>query len=104
MLIIIWLSIGLVIGIAFGFWVGRKSSSRVIQTKFVNKEQIETKQENLRKILQMAIDVGEVSNDMVEKGLRVSNATAERYLQELEEQGKLQQIGTRGRSVIYKAV
>lgn len=67
-----------------------------------NAEAIEEKRKNLEKVLAMAKEKGEIRNDDVEHGLGVSNATAERYLQELEEQGKLVQIGATGQSVRYK--
>lgn len=70
--------------------------------KIVNSEQVERKKENLEKVIQMAREKGEITNDDVEHGLGVSNATAERYLNELEQEGELEQIGKTGRAVIYK--
>ena len=61
-----------------------------------NAEKIVQKQENLEKVLGLARSRGEIANDDVEQALSVSDATAERYLQELEEQGKLEQIGGAG--------
>lgn len=43
----------------------------------------------------------EITNDEVEKLLHVSDATATRYLAELEKRGKIRQVGTTGRSVKY---
>ena len=43
----------------------------------------------------------EITNDEVEKLLHVSDATATRYLSELEKRGKLKQVGTTGRGVLY---
>src|SRR3989338_5615675 len=62
----------------------------------INPEQVRVRRENLEKVMVMAREKGEIANDDVEKGLGVSDATAQRYLQELEVQGKLVQIGTRG--------
>ena len=70
--------------------------------KVPNQEQIDAKQENLQKILNSFGPDDEITNDAVEKMLRVSDATAERYLDELEKQGKLTQVGRTGRSVVYK--
>ncbi len=67
----------------------------------INPEQVRVRRENLEKVMVMAREKGEIANDDVEKGLGVSNATAQRYLQELESQGKLVQIGTRGKYVKY---
>lgn len=47
-------------------------------------------------------DKTEVTNDEVQNFLGVSDASAERYLDELESQGKLTQIGKTGVSTHYK--
>jgi len=60
------------------------------------------KQENEEKILALFARQEAVSNNDVEKLLGVSDATATRYLSELEREGKVQQIGTTGRGVEYK--
>ena len=67
-----------------------------------NAKAMQEKRENLEKVLAMAREKGEIRNDDVEHDLGVSNATAERYLQELEQQGKLKQVGDTGQSVRYK--
>lgn len=43
-----------------------------------------------------------ITNNDVEKLLGVSDATATRYLDELEKQGKVRQVGERGRFVYYE--
>ena len=55
-----------------------------------------------RGFLDLARTKGQVGNDDVEQALQISNATAERYLDELESIGKLIQIGKTGRNVTYK--
>lgn len=45
---------------------------------------------------------GVVTNNIVELLCRVSDATATRYLQALEDEKKLKQIGKTGRSVFYE--
>lgn len=42
-----------------------------------------------------------ITNDDVEQLLRVSDATATRYLDELEEDGKITQVGKTGKGVHY---
>jgi predicted HTH transcriptional regulator len=54
----------------------------------------ERKSKGLEKILQLAKEKGEITNDDVEKLLHVSNRTATRYLEELLRQGKLKRIGS----------
>ena len=70
--------------------------------RVINPEQQRKKRENVEKIWEMARSKGEIANDDVERALGVSNATAERYLQELELQGRLEQVGRTGVKVIYK--
>ncbi len=58
---------------------------------------------NKQKILDFVQAHGKIQNNDVEKLAGVSNATAERYLNELEKEGKLTQHGTIGQSVFYTA-
>jgi len=58
----------------------------------------ERKSKKLEKILQLAIEKGEITNDDVEKLLHVSDATATRYLAELVKQGRLKRIGLPSRA------
>ena len=60
------------------------------------------KQENKNKIMDLLKQRNRVGNDEVEKVLGVSDATATRYLEELEKENKIEQIGKTGRSVYYQ--
>jgi DeoR/GlpR family transcriptional regulator of sugar metabolism len=64
-------------------------------------EQVEQKAENKKKILAFVQEHGKIQNNDVEKLAEVSNATAERYLNELEKEGKLTQHGNIGQGVLY---
>ncbi|MBI2356137.1 MAG: HTH domain-containing protein [Candidatus Doudnabacteria bacterium] len=68
----------------------------------LNPEQVKRKEKNLQKIMRFMETHEQLTNDEVERMLNVSNNTAERYLDELEKQGRLRQIGRTGRSVIYR--
>lgn len=59
------------------------------------------KRKKLDKILEFVTAKGSVTNDQVEKLLHVSDATATRYLTQLEKEGKLKQEGKTGKSVKY---
>ena len=72
------------------------------QGSIINAEQVKQRQEHLDKVLQYIAEHDRVTNNDVEKLLNVSNATAERYLNELEKQGKVVQVGTTGQNVFYK--
>ena len=47
---------------------------------------------------------GKISNNEVARMLRVTNMSAFRYLDLLEKQGKIKQVGKTGRSVFYQKV
>ena len=52
------------------------------------------KNKKLEKIIALALKKGRITNDDVQELLRVSDATATRYLQELVRQGRLKRSGT----------
>lgn len=60
--------------------------------------------EKIEKLMTEIDKRGKVTNDDVEKLLHVSDATATRYLSELEKEGKIKQIGKTGRSVAYTKI
>ena len=84
------------VGIALGMYLARRKAN----TGFIAK-QMEQKAENKQKILEFIQTNGKIQNNDVEKLVGVSNATAERYLDELEKEGKLTQHGTIGQGVFY---
>jgi predicted HTH transcriptional regulator len=83
-------------GIALGMYIARRKAN----AGFIAK-QMEQKAENKQKILAFVQTNGKIKNNDVEKLAGVSNATAERYLDELEKEGKLTQHGTIGQNVFY---
>ena len=89
------LIIGIIIGAAIVWLLVRKKQA-------VNPEQIEEKKKNLEKVLEMARAKGKITNDDVQHALGVSDRSATRYLEELQSQGKIQQVGRTGKSVIYR--
>lgn len=82
-------------GIALGVYMARRSKTGLIE------EQTERKAENKKKILKFVQTNGKIKNNDAEKLAGVSNATAERYLDELEHEGILVQHGTIGQNVFY---
>jgi predicted HTH transcriptional regulator len=56
------------------------------------------------KIMQLIEGKNSISNDEVEKALNVSDATATNYLDELEKEGLIEQLGSTGRFVTYRKV
>ncbi len=80
-----------------------QSRSRDLLAKGRAKVQ-EKKQKKLDKIMELLNTKDKVSNADVEKLLRVSDATATRYLSALQKQGKIRKVGKTGRSVFYAKV
>ena len=80
-----------------------KPNSRELLAKGRAKVQ-EKKQKKLDKIMELLNTKDKVSNADVEKLLRVSDATATRYLSSLQKQGKIRKVGKTGRSVFYAKV
>ncbi len=59
------------------------------------------KRKKLDKLMSLFLKHQKITNDEVEKFLHVSDATATRYLSQLEREGKIKQIGKTGHSVSY---
>jgi len=55
----------------------------------------------LDKVMNMFLTKSKITNDEVEKFMHVSDATATRYLSQLEKEGKIKQTGKTGKSVFY---
>lgn len=80
-------------------WTGKQSAAE--EKKDIIGEQEKEKQENIEKLKGLIQNKERVTNDEVERFLNVSNATAERYLNELEKEGLLEQVGQIGQGVYY---
>ena len=62
------------------------------------------KRKKLEKIMGMFLKQSSITNDEVEKLLHISDATATRYLEQLEKEGKIKQEGRTGKSVSYSRI
>lgn len=96
-----------VAGIALGMYIASRPSvasrgggRREADDGFIAK-QVEQKAENKQKILSFVREHGKIQNNDVEKLAGVSNATDERYLDELEKEEELTQHGVIGQGVFY---
>ncbi|MFQ5661994.1 MAG: FaeA/PapI family transcriptional regulator [Candidatus Paceibacteria bacterium] len=101
-----------VVGIALGYWLARFrqgfseasppfwNRSGVVKEAELN--QREKKKENKQKILDFLRNRESVKNNDIEKLLGVSDATATNYMDELEREGKVEQVGSTGIGVYYK--
>ncbi|PJE64669.1 MAG: hypothetical protein COU90_01265 [Candidatus Ryanbacteria bacterium CG10_big_fil_rev_8_21_14_0_10_43_42] len=60
------------------------------------------KQKKLNKVMDFLLKEGRITNRDVQKALRVSDATAFRYLERLEKEGSIEQVGKTGKGVFYR--
>lgn len=89
--------IAVVIGLIVGFLIGNRK-----EIEFNNDLEKE-KSENMAKLRgYLAKDTGEINNSDIRKLLNVSDTTACRYLDDLEKEGLVRQIGSDGPEVYYK--
>lgn len=94
--------IGFVLGGAIVYLIFRTQKKASISI-YTEKQQNE-KHKRKEKILTMIREKGKVTNNDIERVLSVSDASASNYLQELEREGKIEQVGERGRFVSYKLI
>lgn len=87
----------LIIGIGVGVYFAKQKGMPL-------SEQSKKKAENKESVLKMLSEKGRVTNDDVENLLGVSDATATRYLDELEKEGKVRQVGVTGQAVYYELI
>lgn len=97
-----------VVGLVIGYLLGRKGGafSRTTSEKqgiggYVTGQQNE-KEGRKEKIMGLFAGQEAIRNDDVEKLLGVSDASATNYLNELEKEGKIEQMGAAGRFVSYR--
>ena len=80
-----------------------KPSQKDLWKRFLDKVQI-GKRKKLEKIMTLFLKQSKITNDEVEKFLRVSDKTAERYLNALEQEGKIKRNGKTGHMVSYSRI
>lgn len=98
-------SITLIIGIVLGFaiaWFLKPQPKTAPVIKATNYRQQDEKQKNKERILAYLKKHGQAANDDFEQLLGVSDATVTNYLNELEAEGAVRQVGNTGKGVYYK--
>jgi hypothetical protein len=81
-----------------------KTKKREENLKLANEKRQSKKREKINEILNLFSEKSEIMNDEVEKLLHVSDATATRYLETLEKEGKIKQVGKTGKGVVYEKI
>lgn len=104
---IIYLILGLILGsaIVWFFWGRKQGQKNSVGLNFNNpliEKKIREKEENKKKILNVISSQGKFTNAYIQQSLGVSDASATRYLEELEREGLVKQVGKRGRYVYYE--
>ncbi|MDP3954367.1 MAG: winged helix-turn-helix transcriptional regulator [bacterium] len=114
---IVWLFLwGIIAGVALflllrAFWLWYWKVNRMEEllrkiernTRPIKEESIETREEKRKKKVMVLFEgADEISNDDVRELLNISDSTATRYLDYLEKEGLIVQIGETGRGVKYK--
>lgn len=99
-----------IIAVTVAFYIGRVSAKHpmplsVYELQELRREKTRSIHDRVSKSKARIIDyvqsTGQVTNHEVEDLLLVSSSTAHRYLNELEREGILEQIGSSGRGVYY---
>ena len=105
---IIFFIIGLAGVFAGHYFARRRKVARFAETKTrrAGRGAIERRQaerdENINKLKEYVNGKERITNDEIERFLGVSDSTATRYMDELEKEGLVEQIGKEGRHVYYK--
>lgn len=80
----------------------RRSREQVVGICATALDQTVRKNANKEKALALLRERGEVSNEEIREHLGVSRRSVVRYLDALEKEGKIQQVGSSGRGVVYR--
>ena len=111
----IYLIIGLIIGFGLGWFLKplRQSSLDFARDKsgqaktsdagFIS-ESVEKKEENLAKARAYIKGKEKITNDELQKELDLSDATIVRYLDDLEKEGLIKQVGKTGKYTYYEII
>ena len=81
-----------------------EAKQRQENLKLANQTRQEKKRKKIDAILDLFTEKQKITNDEVEKLLHVSDATATRYLETLEKEGKIKQVGKTGKHTHYKKI
>jgi predicted HTH transcriptional regulator len=69
-----------------------------------NQKQVEIKNRNKAKVLELFAKHGKITTGLVANNLGVTTVSAFRYLEELEQEGKIKQNGKFGKLVYYSRI
>ncbi len=102
--------LAIVIFFSFLFWVAKKRAEKngsTVTEEFTGICKVAVgidvkKQENIEKILNLLKQRGDLSNFDIREALGFRDRSVVRYMDLLEREGKVEQVGTTGRGVTYR--
>lgn len=94
--------VGILVGALVVYLLLRKSKTSGSSIAAYTDQRSNEKQNRKERIITFLKEKGTITNNDVEKLLGIADATATKYLQELEREDRIEQIGTHGRFVRYK--
>jgi len=80
---------------------GTKVSQEFFDVCLFNRQSLK-KKKNKQKIIELLKKRGEISNEEIRKETGVLRSTVVNYMDELEKDGKVEQIGKTGQEVVYR--
>lgn len=94
----------IIIGIAIiMILLSRQTREQVVGICATALDQTVRKNTNKEKALEFIRAHGEASNEDIREHLGVSRRSVVRYLDELEKEGRVEQVGDSGRGVVYRS-
>lgn len=96
-----YMSIEIVISFTLGALVGFGVAWVAKKRQVVSSEEL-AQQDRNQKIIAFIRERGGASNDDVQGLLDIADSTATKYLQQLEAANTIEQVGARGRGVVYR--
>ena len=104
MIYIIIALIVFVVGFGLGWFLKPKTIEKVVEKDGFISESVEEKQKNLEKARAYIKGKTKITNDELQKELDVSDATIVRYLDDLESEGLIKQVGKTGKYTYYEVL
>jgi len=99
-----WVIVIVVVGLVIVFPLTyRKTREPMVGICGAALDQTVRKNANKAKVLDL-LQAGELTNSDIREALKVSRNTVVRYMDELEAEGKVEQVGVTGRGVLYRAI
>ncbi|MBU1092406.1 winged helix-turn-helix transcriptional regulator [Patescibacteria group bacterium] len=101
---LIYFVFGVIVGGVVVFVLMRKQGNGSPKGRKLMEVQAEEKEIHIQKIMQHFAGQDKMTNEDVQNLLGVSDATATRYMDELEKEGLVRQVGTSGPNVYYEKI